>query len=452
MNQEKVNTESKLQTTKIDEYGEKKESRNRHYTEFRESEIEGVDKIPKNWDIKKLKQISDVFPSNVDKKEKDSEPPIKLCNYTEVYNNSEIDRTLDFMEATAKKKEIKKHRLEEGDVIITKDSESWNDICVPTYVAETMKDVICGYHLAQIKPNDSLIHGKFLYYVLKSEPLAYYFSTRAKGVTRFGISKNAIKEARIIQPSKNEQEAIVDFLNNETKKIDELIDKKEKLIDLLEEKRTAIITKRVTKGLDLEVEMKDSGIEWLGEIPKHWDVSKLRYLGNIETGDKDTKDREENGDYPFFVRSQEVERINSYSFDGEAVLTAGDGVGVGEVFHYINGKFDYHQRVYKISHFDEDIYGKYLYYYLKAHLKKEIFKHNAKSTVDSLRMPMFKNFSVAFGDIGEQKEIVSHLEDETQKIDALIDKIKEAIEKLKEYRTALITNAVTGKIDVRGEV
>ena len=103
---------------------------------------------------------------------------------------------------------------------------------------------------------------------------------------------------------------------------------------------------------------KDSGIDWLGKIPSHWEIKRLRFLCSVKTGEKDTIDKIDSGEYPFFVRSQTIERIDTYSFDEEAVLTAGDGVGVGKVFHYIDGKFDYHQRVYKFSHFKE-VLGKF---------------------------------------------------------------------------------------------
>ncbi len=96
---------------------------------------------------------------------------------------------------------------------------------------------------------------------------------------------------------------------------------------------------------------RDSGVEWLGEIPEHWDISRLKFLCNITTGGKDTENKVDDGKYPFYVRSQTVERINSYSFNGEAILTAGDGVGVGKVFHYVNDKFDFHQRVYMFYSF-----------------------------------------------------------------------------------------------------
>ena len=104
----------------------------------------------------------------------------------------------------------------------------------------------------------------------------------------------------------------------------------------------------------------DSGVEWLGEIPEHWETSRLKFLCNITTGGKDTENKIDAGEYPFYVRSQTVERINSYSFNGEAILTAGDGVGVGKVFHYVNGKFDFHQRVYMFYAFKK-VVGRFLF-------------------------------------------------------------------------------------------
>ena len=131
-------------------------------------------------------------------------------------------------------------------------------------------------------------------------------------------------------------------------------------------------------------EYKDSGIEWVGVIPTDWDITRLRFLCEITTGDKDTVNSIDDGQYPFYVRSPNIERINSYTFDGEAILTAGDGVGAGKVFHYANGKFDFHQRVYNLHEFKK-ITGKYLFYYMQENFIKEIEKGNAKSTVDSIR-------------------------------------------------------------------
>ena len=197
--------------------------------------------------------------------------------------------------------------------------------------------------------------------------------------------------------------------------------------------------------------MKDSGVEWIGEIPEGWEVMRLKFLCDITTGGKNTEDNELEGKFPFFVRSQTVEKISTYSCDEEAVLTAGDGVGVGKVFHYIDGKFDFHQRVYKMSNFKK-ILGKYFFHYLKENFKKEISKGTAKSTVDSLRLNMIQDFVVTFGNKEEQQQILEFLVVQTKQIDDLISKSQSQIKMLQEKRQALITAAVTGKIDVRNGV
>ena len=193
---------------------------------------------------------------------------------------------------------------------------------------------------------------------------------------------------------------------------------------------------------------KDSGVEWIGEVPEHWEVRRLKFVCNITTGEKNTEDNELEGKFPFFVRSQTVEKISTYSCDEEAVLTAGDGVGVGKVFHYVDGKFDFHQRVYKMSNFKK-ILGKYFFHYLKENFKKEISKGTAKSTVDSLRLNMIQDFVVTFGNKEEQKQILEFLDVQTKQFDDLISKSQSQVNFLQEKRQALITSAVTGKIDVR---
>ncbi len=190
---------------------------------------------------------------------------------------------------------------------------------------------------------------------------------------------------------------------------------------------------------------KDSGIEWLGEIPCDWNLVKLKYLVSITTGNKDTENKEQDGKYPFFVRSKNVERINSYSYDGEAILTAGDG-DIGKIFHYINGKFDYHQRVYMFYKF-KNILVKFIYFYLQENLHKEVIKLSAKTTVDSLRLPMLQDFIISVPAVQEQQQIANFLDKATAKIDTLIEKQTKQIGLLKEKRQAVISHAVTKGIN-----
>ncbi|QEM10192.1 restriction endonuclease subunit S [Mucilaginibacter rubeus] len=421
------------------------------YSNYKDSSVDWIGDIPQYWDIKKVKFVGNVMPSNVDKKTVEGEQQIDLCNYVDVYKNDFITADMAFMTATASDSQIEKFSLKAGDVIATKDSEDPTDIAVPAFVPKDIQGVICGYHLTLMRPDANQLNGNFLFWLIKSTYYNQFFSTQANGITRYGIGTYSFKNVPIILPSINEQKHIAHYLNTKTAKIDKLISDKERLTELLNEECIAIINQAVTRGIDLNVPMKDSAIDWLGDVPRHWQVKRMKYLCDIGTGDKDTENREDDGAYPFYVRSQTIERISSYSFDGEAILTAGDGVGVCKVWHYVDGKFDYHQRVYRMSDFKE-VSGKYLYYYLKYNFEKEVKKLSAKSTVDSLRRPMFQNFLVSFGSITEQASIVNYVEAEEKRIENIIDKTKQEIELLKEYKTSLISEVVTGKVDVRNEV
>ncbi|MBU8852457.1 restriction endonuclease subunit S [Bacillus sp. FJAT-26377] len=186
----------------------------------------------------------------------------------------------------------------------------------------------------------------------------------------------------------------------------------------------------------------ESEVSWLREYPANWKLQKLKYLCDINTGSKDTQDKTDDGMYPFFVRSPIVEKLNEYTHDDEAIMTAGDGVGVGKVFHYYQGKFSAHQRVYVFTKFKNTV-GKFLFYYLKSNLAFEVLSGNAKSTVDSLRRPMLSEFLVVVPSLDEQIAIVNFLDWKLSKIDSLINSKEELIKLLEEKRQSLITEAVT---------
>ena len=385
--------------------------------------------------------------SNVDKHTKEGELPVRLCNYVDVYKNDRITQQITFMPATASPDEIERFRLHHNDVLITKDSETWNDIGVPALVTEPSDDLISGYHLAILRPKAG-IYGPYLFWALQSKPAAYQFHVEAKGVTRYGLSHNGIQSVTLLIPPPEEQAAIVRFLDHADEQIQRYIAAKGRLIALLEEQRQAVVHQAVTRGLDPSVRLKPSGVEWMGDVPEHWAVRRLKSLASIGTGDKDTINRNEEGKYPFFVRSQNVERIDTWSFDGEAVLTAGDGAGVGKVFHYIDGRFDFHQRVYKFSDFRE-ICGKFFYYGLKASLPCHTQQGTAKSTVDSLRLPMLQNIGTPVPPIQEQQEITEYLERVAQEIEVASCEARRQIDLMNEYRARLIADVVTGQLDVR---
>ena len=187
---------------------------------------------------------------------------------------------------------------------------------------------------------------------------------------------------------------------------------------------------------------KDSGIAWIGEIPEHWEVIKMRFLCSFKTGDKDTINKEDDGKYPFYVRSPKIERINTFTYDGEAVLMAGDGVGAGKVIHYVNGKFDYHQRVYNF-HKIKKVQPYLLYLFLQSFFSYKIEEGGAKTTVDSVRLPMIKDFPIVIPTSIEQEQIVKYLDWKCGEIDRIVEVRERQIKLLGELRTSVISRAVT---------
>lgn len=188
--------------------------------------------------------------------------------------------------------------------------------------------------------------------------------------------------------------------------------------------------------------MKDSGIEWIGEIPEGWEIRRLRFLCSITTGNQDTQDNDPSGEYPFYVRSPVVERSNQFSFEGDAILMAGDGVGAGKIFHYVSGKYGCHQRVYSLQKIHW-INRRLLYYYLRNRFYISIETANSKSTVDSVRLPMLQDFPVMLPPNEEQELIASFLDVECARIDAVINQTRASIEEYKKLKQAVITQAVT---------
>lgn len=180
----------------------------------------------------------------------------------------------------------------------------------------------------------------------------------------------------------------------------------------------------------------------IGVIPEDWEVVLIENIAEIKTGDKNTQDKNPSGRYPFFVRSQSVERIDSYSFDCEAVLTAGDGVGTGKVFHYINGKFDVHQRVYIINNFSEKILGYFFFLYFSTHFYNRIMQMTAKSSVDSVRRDMIAEMPIALPpQVSEQLAISTALSD----VDALLSSLDALITKKRDIKKGAMQELLTGK-------
>jgi type I restriction enzyme S subunit len=236
--------------------------------------------LPRGWQTVPVKAACFFTVSNVDKHSFEDEIPVRLCNYTDVYKNDRVSPDLELMSATATKDEIEKFHLEKGDVVITKDSESWDDIGIPAYVEATAEDFVCGYHLAFMRPNRDLLDGRFLFRCVQSRPVSLQLELEATGVTRYGLPKGAIGNALIPLPTLATQRLIADYLDRETARIDALVAEKEKMLTLLEEKRAALISRAVTRGLDPTAPLKSSGLDWLGDIPAHWEIRRLKFVSD----------------------------------------------------------------------------------------------------------------------------------------------------------------------------
>ncbi len=453
------------------------------YPKYRPSGIERLGEVPEHWEIHRLKDVATIRFSNVDKKIVDGERPVRLCNYVDVYYNDYLSPALNLMEATATQAEIEKFALDVGDVVITKDSEDWTDIGVPSLVVETATNMVCGYHLALLRPRVRL-NGRHLLRVIQSAAVSAQLSMVATGVTRFALSKAAISNARVPLPPVDEQRDIAAFLDTQTGRHDALLRKQQTLIERLREKRSALITETVTRGLppdaaraaglDPNPPRKPSGIEWLGDLPVHWEVRRLRhFLTRNESGvwgeDADSngtpvlRSTEQTVEGGWRVREPAIRRLadaerSRYRLErGDLVVTTSSGsarhIGktslVTESVERLNACFSNFMQRLRCS---ASLEPRLAYYLLNSPTGREqlVFHSSTTTGLANLNGAVLSNVWLAVPPAyPEQQAIADYLDRETAKLDALVAKIETAVERLREYRSALITAAVTGKVDVR---
>ncbi len=221
------------------------------YPDYKPSGIEWLGDIPAHWEIRRLGHVANVQSSNVDKHSREQEIPVLLCNYVDVYKNDAITQDLSFMVATASYVEIDRFQIEAGDVLLTKDSEAWNDIGVASLVRNCEDTVVLGYHCALVRPNLKIVESRYVFRALQSSSVAYQFHVRAKGVTRYGLTLGAMRTTAIPLPPLAEQVAIAEYLDRLTSKIDTAIANTRRELELLEEYRTRMISDVVTGQVDV---------------------------------------------------------------------------------------------------------------------------------------------------------------------------------------------------------
>jgi type I restriction enzyme S subunit len=412
----------------------------------------------------------------VDKKSVEGEKAVRLCNYVDVYKHDLITADMPFMEATATAGQIDRFSLKAGDVLITKDSEAWNDIAVPALVAADLDGVLCGYHLAHIRPKPDVMVGRFLARGFSAEGIADQFRVAANGITRFGIGMDEISGAMFPVPPLDEQHAIADYLDRKTAGIDALIARKRRMIDLLHEKRQALISEAVTKGLDPDVPMKDSGIEWMDFIPNHWSLERLKYsTTRIEQGwspqcESRPADPEEwgvlkvgcvNGE-DFNPEEQkalpsELRPIEAYEIKpGDILMSRGNTrelVGSAALVKKVRSRLLLCDLLYRFRS-NRRAEPEFLVLSLRSpHVRFQIEREatGTSSSMKKVGQETIRELLVCLPPLDEQRETLQRLRPELDRIDSTIGVIQKQIDKLREYRKTLISAAVTGKIDVWAE-
>lgn len=443
----------------------------KRYTKYRESRVQWLGNVPDHWNVLRLKYRCEVFPSNVDKHSREGEQAVRLCNYTDVYYNDRITSDLALMEATASPDQIERFTLKAGDTIITKDSETADDIAISAYVPADLPGVVCGYHLSIVRPC-AATSGAFVKRLFDSYYAKACFAVAANGLTRVGLSQYALDNVELPFPPLQEQAAIAAFLDRETAKIDALIAEQEKLIALLAEKRQATISHAVTKGLNPNAPMKDSGVAWLGEVPAHWDVAPLKRNWSVTDCKHITAEFVDDG-YPLasirevqsrYVSLDAAKRTTQAFYEqlveggrrplpGDLIFSRNATVGeVAQVSEDLP-PFAMGQDVCLLRRLSNQSSSDFMQSVLYSNVVAEQLKNiMVGSTFKRVNVEEIRALQVPVPPMGEQAQIAAFIDEERMRLDSLEGQAKCAIGLLRERRSALIAAAVTGQIDVRGAV
>lgn len=435
--------------------------------ELKNSGIEWLEEIPKHWGVTSLKKEFQVIPSNVDKKTEDDEAEVKLCNYVDVYYNDFITSDIDFMVASATDNEINKFQLRIGDVLITKDSEDPFDIAVPALVKHSEDKLLCGYHLSMIRSINNRIEGSYLFWALKDEFIVTQLWREACGVTRWAIASRHIKNSTIPFPPKPEQIAIANYLDKACVDIDRVVEIKKKQIENLQMQLKSIIHHTITKGLNPKIEMLESGIDWIGEVPKHWRKEKIfRAAEFVTSGGTPRSGNEEyylDGDI-YWIQSGDLndgyvsetekkitqEGLNNSSaklFPKDTLLVAMYGATIGKL-GVQTMEAATNQACCAIFPVKR-ISLRYLYYFFLA-IREKYISDAYGGGQPNISQSLIKQTYFYVPNKKEQTAIYEFLDNELKKVETVRYKIERQIETILNYKKSLIHEVVTGKKQVYG--
>lgn len=251
---------------------------------MKDSGIEWIGEIPEGWKVVKLKHIGVFTASGIDKKIKEDEVKIKIVNFVDVFNSkTKLISNDSYMEVTTTEDKKKEHDLKKGDMLFIPSSETAEEIGYSVVVNEDLKNTSYSYHVLRYRFIKKVLH-EYKRFMFNNDFLLKQFSKRARGTTRQTLNRLDFKDSVVIIPPHFQQKSIADFLDRKALEIDNIISKTKEVIEEYKKYKQSLITEVVTKGLNKNITMKDSGIEWIGEIPEHWEVIRLGFLGRLQNG------------------------------------------------------------------------------------------------------------------------------------------------------------------------
>ncbi len=408
------------------------------------------------WRTLPLKRVASIRVSNVDKKSVNGEPQVRLCNYTDVYYRDSIDPSQEFMRATASPEQVSAFRLEPGDVVVTKDSESADDIGVPTHVARGAPDLVCGYHLALIRPRRNAVSGRFLFWAMTSSSTRRQLEVAATGITRFGLRADAIGGAVMEVPSLPVQRAIADFLDAETARIDALIEKKCRMIELLDERFWNWLSDRIRQTAAPIAPLRRA-LAWITDGPFGSSLTSAHYsdegarvvrLGNIGMADFKNEDEA-------YISEEHYASLLKHRVRAGDLLIAGLGdsrnhVGRGCVAPDL-GPALVKADCYCAAVEEGIASAEFLALYLASPLGRNAVAYLSRgSTRTRINLDVAKAIPVILPPQSEQAILVAEARQRRQTNSSVQESLSRQIRLLQEHRQALITAAVTGQLTIPG--
>ncbi|OGW13731.1 MAG: hypothetical protein A2W77_08295 [Nitrospinae bacterium RIFCSPLOWO2_12_39_16] len=437
----------------------------KRYSAYKDSGIEWIGEIPEGWGVKRLKYLlKSVESGSRESQEQEFNDVDKIPSIggEHISWSGNIEFTDNKFVSKKYFLRLKKGKIKTGDVLLVKDGAT---IGKTAFVKNEINAAI-NEHVFILRTNNNFKDG-LLYYNLVSDFTQDLINLFSRGAAQAGLPSDFVSNIFLLIPPEPEQTAIATFLDHKTAKIDELIKKNEGLIELLKEKRQAIISHAVTKGLDPNAKMKDSGIEWLGEIREGWGVKKLKYVAEIVLGKMLQNEDSGKDELKPYMRAQNIQweivditdvkemwfsdyEIKKYRVQkGDLLISEGGEVGRTALW---NGELEecYIQNsVHKVTVDKKLANNRYLLNLLKTYGKWGYFESIVnRVSIGHLTREKLKEIKIVCPPKNEQEQIVTYLDKKSSSMDEIIQKIQPQIEKLKEYRQALISNVVTGKVRV----